>query len=97
MHVSNSEVGFEHLLSQPLDLLSSVTEDDCLSDCQGFVEVAKSVEFPFFLLHSNEELLDSFESKLITFHQNANGIVHELRRHLQNFMWKGSRNKNHLY
>jgi hypothetical protein len=42
-------------------LASRIAENDRLSDSEGVVEVAQSVELPLLLLDRNEELLDAFE------------------------------------
>jgi hypothetical protein len=69
-------------------LPSGVTEDDGLGDRQCIIQVAESVEFPFLLLHSDEELFDALERQLITFDEDANWVGHEFGRHLQNVVRK---------
>jgi len=82
MHTADGEVGFSHLLSQPLGLLSLIAEDDRLCDRQGVIEVAKCFELKGFILYSNEELLDSFQSELVALYQDLHRFVHELVGHL---------------
>lgn len=55
-----------HLLCQPVDLTLGVAEDDGLRDGQCVVEVAQRVKLPLFSLDSDKELLDAFQSQLIT-------------------------------
>jgi len=66
------------------DLPSGVTEDDGFGDRHCIVQVTEGVEFPFFLLHRNEVLLDTLERQLITSGEDANWIGHKFGRHLQN-------------
>ena len=66
------------------DLPSGVTENDSLGDRQCIVQVAESVEFPFFFLHRDEELFDSLERQLVTLDEDTNRVSHEFGRHLQN-------------
>ena len=73
-----------------------VAENDSLSDCQCIVEIAECIEFPVFLLHSNEELLDTLKRQLITLDENANGVCHELRCHLQNIIGQRGAEKDDL-
>jgi hypothetical protein len=42
-----------------------VAENDSLGDGQGVVEITQGVKLPLFSLHSNEELLDSFQCQFI--------------------------------
>merc|ERR1711881_810306 len=44
------EIFLVELLCQPLHLTTSVQEDDSLSDSQRLVQIAESVQLPFFLL-----------------------------------------------
>ena len=43
-----------------------VTENYSLCDGKDVIEIAQGVELPLLLLHCHEELLDAFQSKLIT-------------------------------
>ena len=65
------------------DLPPGVAEYDSLGDCQCVIKVAESVEFPFLLLHSHEELFDALEGQLITFDEDTDRVGHEFGRHLQ--------------
>merc|ERR1712166_554921 len=96
MHGSHCEVGLPHFASQPANLAACVTEDDGLSDGEGVVQVTQSVELPLLLLDCHKELLDALERQLITLHQDAHRVCHELRRHLEHFIGEGGRGEHHL-
>ena len=63
MNRADSELILFHFLGQPIYLLTSVAEDDCLCDGQGVVQIAECIEFPLFLLDGNEKLTDTLCSK----------------------------------
>ena len=96
MHTADGEVGFSHLLRQPLGLLSLIAEDYRLCDRQGVIEVAECFELKGFILYSNEELLDSFQSELVALDQDLHRFVHELVGHLENFLRQRGRHDNNL-
>lgn len=48
------------------NLSSCVAENDCLRDCQRIVQVTQCIEFPFFAIHRNEKLFNSFQRQFIT-------------------------------
>lgn len=66
MHGADGEIGLPHFLRQPVDLALRVAENNCLCDREGVVQVTECVKFPFFALHSNEELFYPFQSQFIT-------------------------------
>ena len=78
------------------NLPSGVTEDDGLGDRQGIVQIAESVEFPFLLLHRDEELFDALKGQLITLDEDTNWVGHEFGRHLQNVVREGSAQQDDL-
>jgi hypothetical protein len=96
VHGGDGEVGLLHGIGEPIDLSSSVAEDDGLSDGESIVQVAKRIELPLLLLDSDKELFDAFESKLITLDQNADRIGHELGSHFKNLVWQSGGNQQHL-
>ena len=51
-------------------LTLGVAEDDGLGDGERVVEVTQRVKLPLLALHRHEELLDSLQRQLVTFHQN---------------------------
>ena len=59
VHGRDGEVVLSHLVGQPVNLLLGVAEDHCLSDRECIIQVAEGIEFPLFLLHSHEELLNA--------------------------------------
>mmetsp|Transcript_47404 Transcript_47404/g.136941 ORF Transcript_47404/g.136941 Transcript_47404/m.136941 type:complete len:469 (-) Transcript_47404:55-1461(-) len=92
----HGEVRVAHLLRQPVHLLLGVAEDHRLGDGQCVVEVAQRVELPLLALHRHEELLDAFQGQLIALHQHAEGVVHELVGHLEDFVRHGRGHQHHL-
>ena len=92
----NREVGFAHLLREPVNLLLRVYKDDGLRDRQRIVQIAKGVELPLLLFHGDEELLDPLKRQFIALHQDAEGIRHELVRHLQNLVRQSRGDKHDL-
>ena len=68
------------------NLPPGVTEYHGLGDRQCIIQIAESVEFPFLLLHSYEELFDPLQRQLVTFDEDTNRVSHELGRHLQNIV-----------
>lgn len=73
----DGEVTSLQLISEPSDSLTSVAEDDGLSDVQGVVQIAQSVQLPLFLLNVDEELTNTFQGQFFLLHQDADGVVHE--------------------
>lgn len=96
MHTAHSKVGLAHLVGQPVYLAPRVTEDDCLRNRKGVVEIAKGVKFPVFFLYSNEILLQAFEGQLVTLDKDTNRIGHELSCHVQDIVGQSSRDYNDL-
>ena len=80
----------EHLWSRAK---SSVTY---LCDGQCIVEVTERVKLPLLSLHSHEELFDAFKGQLIALDQDADGVGHELGRHLQDLVRQGGGQQHHL-
>jgi len=81
----NGELLGPHSVREPVDLAAGVAEDDGLGDVERVVEIAESVELPLLLVDVDVELLDTFECQLITLHEDANGLVHELLSDLEGF------------
>lgn len=96
VHAADGEVGFAHLIGQPVDLPAGIAENNSLGNSEGVVEIAKGIEFPVFLLHSNEVLLEAFEGQLITLDQDTDGVGHELRGHVEHIVREGGRDDNDL-
>ena len=96
MHTGHGEVRLAHLVGEPVDLATGVAEDHGLCDGQGVVEITESIELPFFLLDSNEILLNSFQGQFITLNQHAHGVGHELGGHVEDIIWEGSGNHDNL-
>lgn len=96
VHAADSEVGLAHLVGQPVDLAPGVAEDDSLSDGQCVVEITQSVKLPVLLLDGDEVLLETLEGQLVTLNKDANGVGHELGRHVQHVVGEGSRHHDDL-
>ena len=61
MHRRNGEIGFTHFFRQPVDLPLCVAKNDRLGNCQGIVQIAQCVKFPFLPLNGNEKLFDTYK------------------------------------
>merc|ERR1719502_292196 len=96
VHGAHREVGFAHLLREPVNLLLRVDKDDGLGDRQRIVQIAKGVELPLLLFHSDEELLDPLKRQFIALHQDSERIRHELVRHLQDLVRQSRGDKHDL-
>jgi hypothetical protein len=96
MHTADGEVCLAHLVCQPVHLTTSVAEDDSLRNCQSIIQVTESVKFPFFFLHSDEILFESFKGQLVTLDEDSNRICHEFRGHVQHIIGQRSRNDDDL-
>jgi len=96
MHTTDCEVGISHLLGQPLNLLPGITKYHGLGYGKGIIQITKCIELPIFLLYGHEELLYSFQGKLISLDEDFNRIVHELVGHFENFLRESSRNHHSL-
>merc|ERR1719438_293534 len=96
VHGTDGKIGLPHLLSEPVHLTLSVAENYSLCDSQGVIQVTQGVKFPLFSLHSNEELLNSFQGQLVTLDKDPDGVRHELAGHLKDLVWQGGRNEAHL-
>merc|ERR1719502_1609047 len=96
VHRADREIGFAHLLREPVNLLLGVDKDDGLGDRQRIVQIAKGVELPLLLFHRDEELLDPLKRQFIALHQDPERIRHELVRHLQNLVRQSRGNEHDL-
>jgi hypothetical protein len=85
-----------HLLGQPVDLPTSVAEDDRLGNCNSLVQIAESVELPLLLFNGNVELLDTLERQFVPLYEDTNGVTHEFLRNFQHICGHSSREKNDL-
>jgi len=83
-----------HFLTTHLTLC--VAENNGLCDGQRVIEVTECVKFPLLALDSDEELLDSFQRQLVTFHKNADRVCHKLTGHFQYFMRQRRRQQHNL-
>lgn len=96
MHRTDGEVGLPHFLRQPVHLPLGVAKDDGLGNGEGVVQVAQCVKLPLFTLYSDEKLLDTFKSQLVTLDQDPDGITHELRSHLEDLVGQGGGDEQDL-
>ncbi len=95
-HSRHCEFAALHLLRQDIDLSPGVAEDDSLGDIDSVINVAKGIELPALLLHSDVELFDTFQGQLVLFDEDSNGIAHELGRNIQHLRRHGSREQGYL-
>lgn len=51
------------------------------------VQFDEGIEFPFFLVNSNEVLLDTVKSQLLILDENSCWLSHESFGHFENFGW----------
>jgi len=96
VHGGDGEIAGSELVGEPVDLTTSVAEDDSLSDGDSLVQIGESIQLPVLLLNGDVELLDTFEGKLSLLDQDTNRVAHELGGHLKNILWHGGRKKNDL-
>jgi len=96
VHGRDGEVLGVHLLRQPVDLSSRVAEDDGLRDGERLVDIAQSLQLPVFTPDHDVELLDTLEGELFLLDENANGVAHELLRHLKHVGGHGGREQDDL-
>ena len=89
MHARHCEVPALHLLSEPVDLPAGVAVDDGLCDGQSSVQIAQGLKFPLLLLDGDVELLDTLQGQLVSLHQDADGVSHELSGHFEHFQRHG--------
>ena len=60
------------------------------------IEVAESIKHPLLPLDCYKELLDTLQCQLVTLHQDADRVRHELAGHLQDLVRQCSRDQAHL-
>ena len=92
----NSEFSLRQSLSQRLDLISGIAEDNGLGDRDGVVQVTQTVELVALLLDVNEELLDTFKGQLVLLDQDSYRVVHEFGGDLQDVLRHSSGQKDDL-
>ena len=85
-----------HLLRQPINLPASVAEDDGLRNRDRLVQIAQSVQLPFFLFDRDVKLFDTFQGQFVPLDQNPNRFSHELLRHLEHIRGHGGGEENDL-
>mmetsp|Transcript_39530 Transcript_39530/g.86102 ORF Transcript_39530/g.86102 Transcript_39530/m.86102 type:complete len:348 (+) Transcript_39530:319-1362(+) len=85
-----------HLVGQPVHLAPGVGEDHALCDGKRLVEIAQSVQLPLLTLNVHVELLDTLKGQLVTLHENAHRLAHELAGDLQRLRGHGGGEHAHL-
>lgn len=55
------------------------------------IEITERVKLPVFLLDCDEELLDPFQSQLVTLDKNSDRVGHKLGGHLKDIVRQGGR------
>lgn len=96
VHGRDGEVTGGEAVSEPVDLLAGVAEDDSLGDGNSLVQVGEGVELPLLLLNGNVELLDTLQGKLVLLDQDTDRVAHELGGDLEDVLGHGSREKDNL-
>mmetsp|Transcript_70660 Transcript_70660/g.140053 ORF Transcript_70660/g.140053 Transcript_70660/m.140053 type:complete len:208 (-) Transcript_70660:645-1268(-) len=96
MDGGDGEILLVHLLGQPLNLAARVDEDHRLGDGERLVQIAHRVELPLLALDHHVKLLDTIKSELITLHQDADRVTHELGRELQHVRRHGRREETNV-
>ncbi len=96
VHARDGKVTLLHLFLQPVDLASGVTVDNGLGNSQSLVQIAESFELPFFSVHSDVELLDTFQGQLVLLDENTDRFAHEAIRDLEDIQGHGGREKANL-
>ena len=86
MHGGHGKVRLPHLVGQPVDLSTSVAENDRLSNSEGIIEITQCIKLSLFFFDSNEVLLETFQGQLVTLDQDTNRVCHELRRHVKHIV-----------
>lgn len=64
VHAGNSDLGLMHLVSEPVNLVRGIAENDCLTDGCSLIEINKRVKLRLFL-NINEKLFDAVQRKFI--------------------------------
>lgn len=96
MHGGDGHVLLNELVTEFFDSLLSIAVDNTLSDFNIIVQFDKCIEFPFFSVQGNVELLDTIESEIIVLNENSSRVSHELLGDLKNFGSHSSREKCNL-
>ena len=96
MHGGDGHVLFDELVTEFLDSLLGIAVDDTLSDFNVVVELNESVEFPFFTVKSNVELLDTIECEIIVLNENGGRVSHELLSDFEDFRSHSSGEESNL-
>ena len=68
MHAGNNELGLMHLVSELVNLVRGIAEDDCLTDGCSFKDIDKGVKLRLFLLNINEKLFDAVIGIVLSVH-----------------------------
>jgi len=96
MHAGDSEVLFLELSGEFIDLLLLVTVHDTLLDINIVVQFNEGIEFPFFLINGNVELLDTVKGKFFILDQDGSGVSHEVLGKAENFRRHGGGEEGNL-
>jgi hypothetical protein len=96
VHRADREIFLGQFISQPIDLSACVAKDDGLSNSDGFIQIGECIEFPIFLFNGNVKLFDPFESELILFDEDADGVAHKLLSHFEDVGGHRCREENGL-
>jgi len=93
VHGRDCHVLLNELVTEFLNSLLGIAVDNTLSDFNIIVQFDKCIEFPFFSVQSNVELLDTIECQIVILNENGSRVSHELLGDLENFGSHSSREK----
>ena len=95
-HRRDSKFAAMHLFGEPINLPSGVAENNGLGDSDCLTEIAKNVEFLFFIFDSNVELFNTLDRQFTSLDKNPNRIAHKFLSHLQHISGHSGRQQDNL-
>jgi len=96
VHGGDGHVLLNELVTEFFDSLLGIAVDNALSDFNIIVQFDKCIEFPFFSVQSDVELLDTIECEIVVLNENSSRVSHELLGDFENFRGHSSREKCNL-
>jgi len=96
VHAGDGEVLFLELFGKFIDSLLLVAVHDTLLDIDVVVEFDESIEFPFFLVDGDVELLDTVQGEFFVLDQDGGGVSHEVLGEGEDFRGHGGGEQGNL-